>query len=292
MIASRHIRIIAQSSQVRREPFLAGVGRLEAWGFTPRYDPEMLQRQERYCAGSVEQRTAELRAALAEPETGAVWAARGGFGAIQLLDRIDRERVRGSGKLLIGFSDVTALHLLWHQAGVRSLHGPNITSLDRMDTGSADHLRRLLTGDEPPAELTGRGGRGEPTEGWLIGGNLAVLASMSGSAWQPGLRGAILFLEDVDERPYRIDRMLTQLALAGWLEGLSGVILGDFVGCDPTEHDGAGYEGHEVAVDFFAARGIPVAWGFPFGHGRRMHPLCYGARVGLEPERGVIRYIE
>jgi len=100
----------------------------------------------------------------------------------------------------------------------------------------------------------------------------------------------VLFLEEVGERPYRIDRMLTQLQQSGCLDGVAAVLLGEFRDCDPTPADGAGYEGYEVARDFFTARQVPVAWGFPFGHGKRSIPLRYGATVRLAPERAELEF--
>ncbi len=286
-----NVRIIATSGPVREQDFQAGIACLEDWGFEPRYDKDLLQRADRYCAGDVEQRTAELLVALNELDTDIIWAARGGYGAMQLLEHINPNLVRKANKLLIGFSDLTALHLLWRQAGVLSIHGPNVTSLAGSDQASVAYLHRMLTGDGLPDELVGSGGSGVQVTGALTGGNLALLASLCGTDYNLGAQDNILFLEEIDERPYRIDRMLTQLRLANWLSTVRGVILGDFSGCDPTAADGRGYAGYKVAAEFFKSLAIPVAWGFPFGHDSRRHSLLYGAQARLEPESARLRYL-
>jgi len=154
------IRIVAPSSQAERAAVEAGLARLVAMGFEPLLEPALLEQTDRYCAGTAALRLQSLRFALSEPDTPVLWALRGGYGAMHLLDGLDEAELRAAGKLLIGFSDLTALHLLWRRAGAPSIHGPNLTTLATIDAESLDHLRRLLLDDDPPTRLQGAGGYG------------------------------------------------------------------------------------------------------------------------------------
>ncbi len=280
------VRVIAPASPFDPGLLAPGMAVLrEAIGLVPRHRPDLLARQ-RYLAGDDARRLEEWREAVADPEARAIFAARGGYGLMRILPRIDPSPLLARPKVLVGFSDVTALHAVLNRAGLATVHGPVLTQLGRAPSAAVDHLAALLTrapapapagAPAPGAGLAGgaaiRAGR---AEGALLGGSLTLLAHLCGTPFLPDLRGAILALEDVDERPYRLDRYLTQLRLAGALDGLAGVVLGQFTSCDSQ-----GVDGLEVVRELVAELGVPAAEGFAFGHedGTLAFPL--GARATL-----------
>jgi len=271
------LAVVAPASPFDPGAFSCGAAWLEE-RYELRYDPGIFSRQG-YFAGGDARRLAELRAALLDPEIDAIVCARGGYGATRLLPSLDPAEVAHANKTVVGFSDVTALHALWARAGVRSLHAPMVASL-----GSAsDSLReRWIAALEDPGkpgcwslERIDRGGE-TPAEGRLVGGNLAVLAALNGTPYAPPLEGAVLFLEDVGERPYRVDRMLTALRQSGWFETVAGIVLGAFTEGGPGP-DGVTVE--EVFAEHFADSPVPVLAGFPAGHIEVNEPLPLGGRA-------------
>jgi muramoyltetrapeptide carboxypeptidase len=244
--------------------------------------------REGYLAGDDPRRLAELWAALEEPETAAILCARGGYGTMRLLDRLPTDRIRRARKLLVGFSDVTALHAAWARAGLRSLHGPMVATLGDAREGLVDRFVGALTGGRPaprPLEPVVPGRAEAP----LLGGNLAVLASLSGTPYFPPLAGSVLFLEDVGERPYRVDRMLTQLRLAGVFAEVAGVVVGAFTECKPGP-DGVTVE--SVLRDRLGDLRVPVAFGLPAGHVEDNLELPLGAPVELDAVKGELVFLE
>ena len=258
---------------------------LEGWGL------RVAMRAERahhfYLAGTDAARAAHLDAALADPAVRAIFAARGGYGCMRLLPHLDLGPRRAE-KFLVGFSDVTALHLagktLWPR--VRAIHGPNIASRHFLGPGpeaerNRSALRRALFDpayvvDEEVAFL--RDGR---ARGPLVGGCLSLVAAMVGSGYVPRARGSVLFLEDVREVPYRIDRMLVQLRAAGVFEGVAGVVFGEMHECADGINDL-----REVIRDVLAEGAFPIAFGLPAGHGATNIALPLGKRAVLDSARG------
>ena len=220
-------------------------------------------------------RAAALNDAIADPDVQAVFCVRGGYGCLRLLDALDWEAARSHPTLIVGYSDITALHLaLYCHADWVGLSGPVVTEWPQMLGDDAhrpalDHLQRWLSGDTPPLSpfdassltphTTGQG------TGPLLGGNLSVLSRMVGSPHLPSMEGAILFLEDVDEKPYAIDRMLTHLQLAGVLDNLAGVVLGTF-STGALDPDKPTLSLDDIVADYFADRPYPVATGLCYGH--------------------------
>jgi muramoyltetrapeptide carboxypeptidase len=274
---------------VARDRFAAGAAILGA-----RYrlvHSERIFARTGYLAGSDDERLAELEAALADPSTKAVVCARGGYGLTRILGRLGDAPLRRAPKPIVGFSDVTALHAFAARAGVASIHGPVVGQLGELPFDDADALFALLESAEPPPPLDGlRALHPGAADGRLMGGNLEVLSRLAGTALQPDLRGAVLLLEDVGERPYRMDRSLTQLELAGALEGVAGVVLGDFVSC--AERDGSPPSAEEVLVERLGRRGVPILSGAPVGHGARNRALPLGARVRLDAAAGALVFLE
>lgn len=246
-----------------------------------RVDQLVLQR-EGYLAGTDADRAAHLSELMATPDMGAVLCARGGFGTSRLLPLLDLPALSQTRRLLMGFSDFTALLNALAAQGLVTLHGPMVTQLPRLDQPSRQALGRLLTGQpEWPAKLQGRSISAGSAEGVLWGGNLTMLCHLLGTPWLPPLDGGILFLEEVNEPPYRLDRLLTQLELAGVFERVAGLALGSL-----SDRDDDAEELGQVARSRMAGLGLPVVMALPFGHGSRNMPLPIGARAELDADAG------
>ena len=257
----------------------------------PRYcvhfDPGIFA-QQRYLAGDDARRLAEFTAALNDPQVKAVFCARGGYGALRLLPGL--QSVMPLPKPVIGFSEITALHAWLQRAGLISIHGPVLTQLGRLDGRTHERLFTLLERDTPAAPLQGTETYvAGVAEGPLLGGTLAVLSRLLGTPFLPPLDGAVLLLEDVGERPYRLDRMWTHLALAGAFRRIRGIVLGSFTGCEERD---AAYGSADVLRDLAAATGLPCAAGFPVGHGERNEPVPLGARVRLDAAAQTLTFVE
>ena len=232
-------------------------------------------RERGYLSAPDAERAAALNDAIRDPDVRAIFCVRGGYGCLRLLDDLDYAAARDRETLLIGYSDVTALHLALHRhAGWTGLSGPVVTEWPQIH-GNRDyapalhHLNRWLDGDVP--SLTALDGHrlhplsdGTAT-GPLLGGNLAVLSRLVGTRHVPDFSGALLFLEDVDEAPYQVDRMLAHLRLAGVLDDLAGVVIGTFSTGD-LDPDKPTLSLNAVFEDYFADRPYPVATGLAYGH--------------------------
>jgi muramoyltetrapeptide carboxypeptidase len=279
------IAVVSPSSPVDRELLGRGVARL-AERYTPVLDGHLFD-ADRYLAGPDAVRADALRGALGDPETRAVFCARGGSGAGRLLPLLDLSAQ--PPKLLVGCSDVTVLHAALQSHERTSIHGPVVTQAADQPQLVLDRLFQLLEGGFPPP-LTGA----IPlvagvAEGPLLGGNLAVLATLLGTSWFPDTRGAVLLLEDDGEQPYRLDRLWTHLRNAGVLAGLAGIALGDFTNC---ERPGADFTVRDVLRSLAEETRLPCAVGFPVGHGPVNMPLCLGTRVRLDAEAGTLTPLE
>ena len=242
-----------------------------------------------YLAGDDARRSRELLQALDDADARALVAVRGGYGTTRLLSLLDTATIQKSSKLLVGFSDITALHAQWYRAGLRSVHGSMVAALGRTPEADFNRWCKHLEGEELPTLrglVTLQGGR---AQGPLMGGNLAVLCALLGTPYAPDPSGAVLFLEDVGERCYRVDRMLTTLKQAGWFAKAAGVLLGDFHECRPGS-DGVTIE--EVLRERLADVGIPVAAGAPVGHGDANHELPLGAPVDFDASAGNVTFLE
>lgn len=281
LVPGGRLVVVAPSSPFEQEPFAAGLALLR-----DRYDvvcrSDVVAR-DGFLAGDDARRLTELQDAINDDLADAIVAARGGYGATRLIDRLDLSALTRRPKLLVGFSDITALHALWARAGVRSVHGPMVASMGTQGALAAEQLCAMLEGrvPEPSVGLTPwvEGRARCPVRGVLLGGNLTVLTALIGTPYFPSLAGAVLFLEDVGERPYRVDRMLTTWRQAGALAGIAGVVLGAFTHCD------AGADGRtvdEVLRINLSALGVPVASGLRAGHVDDNQPLPLGAPVELD----------
>jgi len=288
------VGVVAPSGPVDEERLRRGVAELERLGFAVRVAEGVLERKG-FTAGTVESRLRQLHGFFADRGVAAIVCARGGAGAVQLLPHLDRDLLRRNPKPLVGYSDITFLHLEMERLGLTSLHGPMVAR--ELAEGDAAYdvasLWHALTGEgEPyasgPDDLVAlAGGSGE---GVLRGGCLSILAGAAGTPW--ALRRVdeptILFVEDVDEKPYRVDRMLRQLRASGALRGVSGVVFGDLKGCAPGFQEDYALE--DVLLEALDGLDVPVALGLSSGH--TAHPnltLPFGVRARLECTGGEVR---
>jgi muramoyltetrapeptide carboxypeptidase len=282
------VRVVAPAGPVEKDGLDAGIGLLAARGLDVRR-AENLAARTGYFAGDDAARLRALQAAIDAPETGVVWAARGGYGTPRLLDRLRLDRFARDPLWVVGSSDLTALLLeLWVRHRAVSIHGPMVARLSDVAPGDVDAALALLDGGRPSPVGDLRPLATGTARGPFLGGNLFVIAHCLGALPADFADGAVLFLEEVGERPYRIDRCLVQLHRAGVLSRVSGVVLGEFTACDPNP-DGVTVE--DVLEERLSGLGIPVATGYPAAHGARNLPFLHGGEVELEVggDRAVLR---
>lgn len=282
------IGIIAPASGFERAAFDAGVAVL-ASRYQPDYSDGLFARH-RYLAGDDDRRMGELLGAFADPGVRAIFCARGGYGATRLLSRLAGIAPAGARRLLVGFSDITALHLWLQSHGWIGIHGPVVTQLGRLPRATHERLFHLLESSSPAPDLVGTDTYVPGVaEGRLIGGNLSVLSRVIGTPFMPDLEGAILLLEDFGERPYRLDRMWTHLALAGVFARVRGIVLGTFTQCEEKD---APYSSGDLLRELAAVTGKPCAAGFPIGHGDMNEPVALGIRVRLDASARRLTFLE
>lgn len=273
------IRFVAPAARVDPERVRLGRASLEAIGFRVTAGRH-LYAGTAYLAGADRERAEDLEDALTDPEVDGVFLARGGWGTMRALPWVNRERVAASpSKVVLGYSDITALHAFLNQAGWVTFHGP-VAEMDWREPNGQDALKLLAgargrLGDGPMERLCeGADGSGEVTAP-LYGGNLAVLSALVGTPFFPPLDGALLYLEEVDEAPYRIDRMLTQLRLAGVLARVRAVIFGEATRCTASP-DREGYTAKDVVIAHCRQAERTLWWGIAAGHGARKVTLPLG----------------
>lgn len=277
---------------------------IRAMGLVPKPAAHLGQRYG-YLAGEDQARAADVNAMFADDQVKAVFAVRGGWGCARILPLLDFRTIRANPKLLIGYSDITALHMAFAaRAGFTTIHGPNASSA--WGKASWEPFRALVfegatpTYRNPPSledRLVPRQWRtraitGGKAEGRLLGGNLTVLTTLMGSAYVPDFTGAILFIEDTNEAEYRIDRMLTQLSLAGVLGKVKGVVFGQCTECVNT---GAGYGNFtlsDVLQQHLKPLGVPAFEGAMFGHIANQFSLPVGAKVEIDADAATILVME
>ncbi|MCW5803295.1 MAG: LD-carboxypeptidase [Deltaproteobacteria bacterium] len=297
------IGVVAPAGPIKPPRLAAGLARLGD-AFRIRLAPS-LETWERaagtpsYLAAPDEQRAGELMALLADPDVRAVVLARGGYGLMRLLPALDPDVLRRDPKPIVGFSDATALLAWAHHAGVRGIHGPMIGQLADLSAREVGDLIAML--GEPvargvmPWRLAAQVGQGV-IRGPLVGANLTMISMLAGTRWPVPVAGAIALVEEVGEKPYELDRYLTQLILTGVLPTSAAWVLGDLVRCtDP--HPPAGEADPSdaalrVFVDRLGAAGIPFTYGAPVGHGTRNEPVPFGAAAELDLDTGTLAILD
>lgn len=290
------VAVIAPAGPVPPPRYEVGVARLAA-----RYEVVAsagLLTRTGYLAGDDGRRLAELRWALSDPSVQAVFCARGGYGMLRYAaELLAVPAVEQRAVPLVGFSDITVLHAVAALGRLRTIHGPVVTQLGELGAADAAALWQLLEDPAPPPPLTGlelvAGGRAA-VSGRLLGGNLEVLSRLCGTPLMEALRPdepVVLLLEEVTEAPYRIDRMLTQLLLAGAFAKVRAVVVGDLVRCEGPR-DGSHPGPLAVICERLGRLGVPVLAGAPIGHGERNRAVPLGGQVVVHPGPGCLEFRE
>ncbi|MBN1959593.1 MAG: LD-carboxypeptidase [Deltaproteobacteria bacterium] len=280
------ISVIAPSGCFDHDAFTSGIEILRQAGFQTRYNQDIFVSQQ-YLAGSDSRRINELKAALNEPDIKAIWVARGGYGATRIIPHISINQIVTSPRWLIGFSDTTALHSIWSQANIVSIHGANITTLKTWDEKARQELFQLLSCPKPII-YQGEVISGGPSfvRGRLLGGNLTVLAAMSGTGVYANLDDFILMIEDIGERPYRLDRSLTQLRYSGVLSKVRGVAVGQLTNCcDPGNDKNSALQ---AILSALTDMHLPILAGLPFGHEPSARAVLLGAQAELNTQNATL----
>ena len=293
------IALVAPASPVKRERVEKATAALQERGYRVKTYGD-LYRKYGYLAGHDATRAEELMAAFVDPEIAAIFPVRGGYGVMRMLDQLDYGVIRQNPKIVAGFSDITALHMaLDNNTGLVTFHSPHPADGLGAKKGFSELSARTfwraieasaydsdegyplpLTDDERVPIATMFPGK---ARGRLVGGNLALISALVGTPYQHDTAGAILLLEDVNEQPYRVDRMLSQMQLAGSLDNLAGVLLGQFTKCDPAE-DEESLTLDEIFHGYFGKLGIPVLQNFPVGHTRDNATLPLGVDVEMDAD--------
>lgn len=254
-----------------------------------------------YLSGTDEIRARDVNAMFADDEVDAIVCLRGGYGAMRILDQIDYEMIKKHPKIFMGFSDITALHIaLLEKCGLATFHGPMAAANwagKPLDEFSRDSMYRALMRSEPVGELLNPPGYPRKTvnpgqcEGRLVGGNLMLITSSLGTPWELDTKGRILFIEEIGERTYCVDRMLTQLRLAGKFQDCAGVVFGDFADC-PIEYPEFGLSLDEIIGDVVAPCGKPVFTGLRCGHCSPKLTLPFGVKCRMDADACTLTVLE
>jgi muramoyltetrapeptide carboxypeptidase len=278
------VAVVVPAGPVDPGRLLAGIEVLQSWGLDVRVPEPGRTSSHRWLAASDEVRGRELAEAWTDPDVRAVWAARGGYGVHRLLDTLDWELLaEATPRLLVGFSDLTALHQAFaSRLGVASVHGSGVAALADAPPPVHQATRELVM-EGQPVMLTGRPGPVPGrAEGVLVGGNLTVLASSVGTSLVHPASDGIALLEDVGEHPYRVDRAVTQLLRSGWLDGVRGVALGSFTAC------GDAAELSTLLLERLGPLGVPIVLDLPVGHAPDDLPVPLGVRARLDAAVGTL----
>ncbi|MFZ4455295.1 MAG: S66 peptidase family protein [Bacteroidales bacterium] len=278
--ADDQIRIVSPSGKIEPSHVDGALDRLFQWEFNPVSGQFAKGAYGRY-SGTVQERISDLYNAFLNPEVKAILCSRGGYGMMQLLAKIDSEVIRQNPKWVIGYSDITAFHALMQTNGIMSIHSPMARHLAEDDDASAHYLHAILQGEVPQYTFESHPlNRAGECRGVLRGGNLSVLMGLRGTPYDFDPKGTVLFLEDIGERPYHVERMLLNLKLGGVLEQLSGLIVGQFTNYEEDELMMKPLQ--QTIFDLVAEYDYPVAFNFPVGHVTQNYPLICGASVSLK----------
>jgi muramoyltetrapeptide carboxypeptidase len=288
--------IAPASAPIAEERVTKAVEYFESLGYRVTLGKHLFERRG-YLAGTDHQRLDDLHAAFRDPKIRAIFFIRGGYGSIRLLHEIDYDLVHAHPKILVGYSDATSLfHALYKRSGLSSMFFgpmPGVDIWNGFDPFAENCFWRALSSTKPIGELPMDEGEGialtkkkfDPVIARVIGGNLTVFSSICGTPYMLPTKGKALIFEDIDEKPYRIDRYLAQLRAMGALEAASAILLGQFIGCE-ADPDAASLTKDEIIKDYFGKLNAPVIVNLPFGHVRRQWTLPFGARAEITTLRG------
>lgn len=284
------IGIAAPASFLDKKLLRSGMERLASWDYAVQCDPRVLKR-DRFHAGTDTVRAEIFDNLVGDSNVRAIWCARGGYGVTRILPLLEKmhtlKKLKKNPKLILGYSDITALHIWAYQAmGLKSLHCPLVATPKwlKLPAPTKKVLQQILTGTLAlgKSSYTTRWptrwlGKGKNVEGIILGGNLTLLTNFLGTRWQPDLTGSLLFIEDCAEPTYRIDRMIQHLKNSGALNGVRAILVGDLVADAPPAPKGMDWK--KVLQNHF--KNIPVLINLPVGHGKKNEPLPLGVKARI-----------
>lgn len=271
------VAVCAASNAVSESDVATGIATLKSWGLNVKLADNLYESDGRY-AGSIGKRVEGLQKMIDNKNVKAIFMARGGYGASQILSYLDLKVMQSNPKWLIGYSDVTALHIALNNLGVESVHGPMMLGFTK-DEESATALKNALFGKgyDKISIAANKNCVTGTAEGRLVGGNLSLIYSEGGTLFDLNAKGAILFIEDTGEANYAIDRMLTNLKLSGKLDGIKGIVIGQFI----NNTQGSDKSLEEIIKEKVGDLKIPVMYGLESGHATKNLPLYLGRTVKL-----------
>lgn len=277
------IRVVSPAGKVEKEKIRSGMNLFEQAGFEVVWGDHVFDNHFQFAATDT-RRLRDLQQALDDPQCRAIVCARGGYGAIRLVDQLDLSNFRQQPKWLVGFSDITVLHALLQNEGFCSIHGamPGFYLKDDQPSDSFNELLKTLKGENSPVRVPPQAfNRPGDASGILTGGNLSMIYSLMGTPLEPATDGNILFIEDLAEYLYHLDRIMQSLKLAGKLESLKGLLVGGLT--EMKDNDAPfGQSPQEIIRETVKAYDFPVCFDFPAGHIDRNLPLVFGAGYQLE----------
>jgi len=285
------VDIVAPGWACSRETLAAAVKTLKSWGLVPRVPRDLISKKTYQLSNSDEIRFRHLKKALLARDSKAIWCLRGGYGSLRLMPLLNKLRAPSHRKLLIGYSDITTLHMhLNYFWGWPTLHGPLFDRLgrDKLSAPDVKMLKSILFGKNDEVVLNGlkavntRARRAGVVRGSVMGGNPTVIQSSLGTPWQASVKGKILFFEEVGERPYRIDRILTQMEQAGFFQGVKGVVFADMLLADNFERKKIF---SDVIARFAASQKFPVWTGLKSGHGKLNFPVPLFTKAKIQKNK-------
>lgn len=282
------IAIVPTARSIVPDELRDGIALAESWGLRVKLG-SCVGKKHFQQAGTSKQRAADLQSAFDDPEVKAIWCARGGYGTVHLLKHMDLGSFQRNPKWLVGFSDVTVLHNTLHKLGIASLHAQMPFNVGAKADTARETLRRALFGEEltlinarelgPEPSVANRPGE---CEGLVVGGNLSLLYALRGTPYDIDPTGKVLFIEDLDELLYHVDRMIMNLKLAGWFERIAGLIVGGLTDMhDKDPADPFGLTAEQIVAKAVGNVGYPVCYGFPAGHIADNRALVMGQKAKL-----------
>jgi len=287
------IGIVAPSGPTTKEKVKLAKDQLEGLGFQVKLGHSCYEKHG-YLSGKDEVRARDLNHMFEDQEVQGIICLRGGYGASKILNRIDLEQIAKRPKVFVGYSDITALHLAMNQISkLVTFHGPMGSSdiAGGLDDFTREGFLKAVMGSSPMGEIQNPKGKkmqslvGGKANGILVGGNLSLIAATMGTPYEIDTKGKILFLEEIGEEPYRVDRMLTQLLLSGKLEDAEGILLGDWMDCEPEEPEKS-LSLMAVFEEIIGPLGKPTIYDVEAGHCSPMITLPFGVRAFLDAEEG------
>jgi len=282
------VGIAAPAGPFDPKKFMKGKAVLESMGFRTFFDEGIFQKHG-FFAGTDVQRADQVNRLFADPAVQAVICARGGYGSMRILRFLDFKIIQNNPKIFVGFSDISVLLFILHaRCSLVTFHGPVVTTLANTDEQTIAAMLKVMTADKIFDLKPEKGIALKPgvCSGVVVGGNLTTLCHLAGTPYTPNFNGKILFLEDRGEAPYRIDRMLTQMKLAGCFEGLKGLFLGSFEACGKLD------DIFRIVQEVFNDVNIPILSGFEIGHARVNITIPIGLRATLDADRQILTFHE